>query len=261
MGVLLKIIIKFFLVVLFLTIFFYPLLSYFKTYQTNYFWINITGDIKLTPKAVERYNNGEKFNIDRPRDVRIYHNIDAYKRSYFESRIFAISNITWKNNFNGNYQQTLEIPRTMDLIIYTQQELPRVITVDSSKLNYDVDLFWTGYSEKQLDKPTFSHYYDWTTRIRPEIRGNLIKANFKNETQNKLVEEDLISADREIGESGFKESNETLLHLIYANWFLQRADYRIQYFRLKNINRTIFKIIWLSILPSNSVFVIECNTL
>lgn len=234
MGVLLKLVIKSFIVVLLLTILFYPLLSYVNTYKTNSFWINISGDIKLDPKAMERYDNGEKFNIDRPKDIRIYHNIDTYKNSYFESRIFAISNITWKNNFNGHYQQTLEIPRTMDLIVYAQQDLSKVIKVDYSKLNYDVDLFWTGYSEKQLDKPTFSHYYEWTTRFRPEIRNNLISANFKNETQKKLVEEDLIAADREIGESGFKESNETLLHLIYANWFLQRADYRIHYFRLKN---------------------------
>lgn len=225
---------NFLLIIFIFILLFYPLLFFFKTYKAEPFWITINGTVKIEPQSLERYNRGEKFNFDKPLDVRIEHLIDPYKNSYFRSRVFTTTNITWKNQFSGVYTQTLEVPRTMDLMIYAQRESPKILRASSSKKEYTLNLFWSGYTELESSTPIFSHYYDWTYRFRPQVRAELKKANFKNSTQEEIVEADIILAEEQMGEAGAIENNQSLLGLIYANWFLQRAWYKIDYFKLKN---------------------------
>ena len=215
------------------------LISYLYTQQQKQFWITINGKISLTEESLDKYNKNMPFISDRPSSITIKHHIYDFNNYDADSREFAYLKINWTSDTEGYFKKDLEIPHNLDLFIYTRKEgdVPAVIQVSEDKKVYDVEIFWDGhYDSRKKPEDNVKRQRQRVSDLRASITELLSQTDI-DEAYEKLVNEDRNKAENEVSlADGYTTDNETLLHLIYAEWYFRRAKYKLFYGELENLS-------------------------
>lgn len=205
--------------------------------------IGIILTVKIVPPT-NQYKNyvisgniipSEKTIGNKPQYVYVYY--PYYIPRYLcRSSDIQLSAIEWINENNGKYQILFTVPVGLkEVILTTDCTSCENKTVRLDEIPDSVDLVWGGDNCEESFKVNDeqSKVVEHARNFLNEIETNLVKQPF-NSSEIQSIKNDVERGREEISESDRDvNSNESLLHAYYAEWFAWRAQYKMRLFELK----------------------------
>lgn len=185
-----------------------------------------------------KINPSEQIVGNKPQYVSVYYP-NSMPQYLCRSSIVKSSAIEWVDGTNGEYQVLFTVPIGLNDILLTTD----CTSCDNKKVRLNaipnsIDLTWGA------QKCNVSFQIDTEQPKAVEHAGNflnyidveLVDKNF-NSSDVQSIKQDIKQGKDAILESDrmkTSNSNESLLHAYYAEWFARRARYKMRLFELKN---------------------------